>query len=254
MAGDIILRVEDLEKRFGGIVALDKVNLEIERGKVTLLIGPNGSGKTTLVNVISGFYKPDGGRVLFKGRDITGMSPHEISKLGLVRTFQIPKPFTNLTVLENVLTAADSPGENVYLAGLARRLWLGFEKRAAARAFEILGWVGLDHMWDRRSGELSGGQMKLLEIARAIMKGAEMIIMDEPAAGVNPRLAGSIMERIKYLAREKGITFLIIEHRIGLVKEYVDRVYAMSMGKVIASGKPDEVLNNPVVLESYLGG
>ncbi|WP_256205072.1 ATP-binding cassette domain-containing protein [Aeropyrum camini] len=110
MAGDIILRVEDLEKRFGGIVALDKVGLEIERGKVTLLIGPNGSGKTTLVNVISGFYKPDGGRVLFKGRDITGMSPHEISKLGLVRTFQIPKPFANLTVLENVLTAADSPG------------------------------------------------------------------------------------------------------------------------------------------------
>ncbi|WP_256205073.1 ATP-binding cassette domain-containing protein [Aeropyrum camini] len=142
----------------------------------------------------------------------------------------------------------------MYLAGLARRLWLGFEKRAAARAFEILGWVGLDHMWDRRSGELSGGQMKLLEIARSIMKGAEMIIMDEPAAGVNPRLAGSIMERIKYLAREKGITFLIIEHRIGLVKEYVDWVYAMSMGRVIASGKPDEVLNNPVVLDSYLGG
>lgn len=124
----------------------------------------------------------------------------------------------------------------------------------AARAFEILGWVGLSHMWNRRANELSGGQMKLLEIARAIMKGAEMIIMDEPAAGVNPKLVGSIMERIRYLAREKGITFLIIEHRISLVKEYVDNVYAMSLGRVIASGSPDEVLNNPLVLESYLGG
>lgn len=250
-----ILRVENVVKRFGGIVALDGASLSIKRGSVTLLIGPNGSGKTTLVNVVSGFITPDSGRILFKGRDITGKSPHYISRLGLVRTFQIPKPFHNLTVLENVLAAAEgNPGENVYTSGLFRGVWYWFERRAAARAFEILGWVGLSHTWDRRASELSGGQMKLLEIARAIMKGAELIIMDEPAAGVNPKLVGGIMERIRYLAREKGITFLIIEHRIGLVKEYIDTVYAMSLGRVIASGKPDEVLTDPTVLESYLGG
>ncbi|MCE4613381.1 MAG: ABC transporter ATP-binding protein [Desulfurococcales archaeon] len=250
-----VIEVRGVVKRFGGIVALDGVDLVVPEGKVTLLIGPNGSGKTTLVNVITGFIKPDAGRIYFRGTDITGMTPHKIAKLGLARTFQIPRPFLDLTVLENVMTAVDgNPGENPYLSPIARWRWKLFEKRAAARAFEILRWVGLAHAWDKRASELSGGQLKLLEIARAIMRGADTIIMDEPAAGVNPRLVHEIFERIRQLVEQRGMSFLIIEHRIGLISHYVDYAYAMNLGKVISWGEPDKVLSDPQVLESYLGG
>ncbi len=253
--GGVVLETRDLVKRFGGIVALNRVNIRLFRGRITLLIGPNGSGKTTLVNVVSGFIPPDEGKVIFKGRDITHIPPHDRVKLGMVRTFQIPRPFMNLTVLENVLAAAEgNPGENPYLAGISRGRWLGFEEEATKRALSILEWVGLLPKWDVRASELSGGQLKLLEIARAIMKGADTIIMDEPAAGVNPRLVEELFQKIIKLSREKHITFLIIEHRIGLVAKYMDYAYAMNMGRVIAEGTPEEVLNNPMVLESYLGG
>ena len=255
VGGEVVLKTVDLVKRFGGIVALNKVNINLKKGQITLLIGPNGSGKTTLVNVVSGFIPPDEGRVIFKGHDITHLPPHERVKLGMVRTFQIPRPFQNLTVLENVLTAAEgNPGENPYVAGISKRSWLKFEKEAASRALDVLEWVGLIQKWDDKASDLSGGQLKLLEIARAMMKGADTIIMDEPAAGVNPRLVGELFQKIIKLAKERHVTFLIIEHRIGLVAKYMDYVYAMNMGNVIAEGKPDEVLNNPMVLESYLGG
>jgi branched-chain amino acid transport system ATP-binding protein len=253
--GEYVLRTEGLVKRFGGVVALDGVSIRVPKGRITLLIGPNGSGKTTLVNVVTGFIKPDAGRVYYKGRDITELPPHVRARMGLARTFQIPRPFLNLTVLENLLVAVDgNPGENAYLAAIARRLWRPFEKRQTARAFEILRWVGLESKWDARAYELSGGQMKLLEIARAIMRGADTIIMDEPAAGVNPVLVGEIFERMRALARDRGITFLVIEHRIGLVSKYVDYAYAMNMGRVISEGPPEKVLNDKAVLESYLGG
>ncbi len=253
--GEIVLETRNLVKRFGGIIALNKVNIKLRKGKITLLIGPNGSGKTTLVNVVSGFIPPDEGIVLFKGKDITHLPPHERVKLGMVRTFQIPRPFPNLTVLENVLAAAEgNPGENPYIAGIFRKGWAKFEKEATERALSILEWVGLLPKWDDKASDLSGGQLKLLEIARAMMKGADTIIMDEPAAGVNPRLVGELFQKIIKLAREKHVTFLIIEHRIGLVAKYMDYAYAMNMGEVIAEGSPEEVLNNPLVLESYLGG
>ena len=250
-----VIITENLVKRFGGIVALDRVNIRIPKGKITLLIGPNGSGKTTLVNVISGFLLPEEGRVIFKGKDITHLPPHERGKLGLVRTFQIPKPFLNLTVLENVLVAAEGhPGENPYTAAILRNKWIPFEEKAVERAFDILSWVGLYQKWEVPASDLSGGQLKLLEIARAIMKGADTIIMDEPAAGVNPTLVHELFDRIVRLSRERGVTFFIIEHRIGLVAKYIDYAYAMNMGRVIAEGPPDYVLNHPDVLESYLGG
>ncbi len=253
--GEYVLVADNVVKRFGGIVALDGVTIRIPRGKVTLLIGPNGSGKSTLVNVITGFIEPDAGRVYYKGRDITRLPAHERAKLGIARTFQIPRPFTNLTVLENLLVSVDgNPGENRFLAAFTRGLWRPFEKRITARAFEVLRWVGLEDKWDVRASELSGGQMKLLEIARAIMRGADTIIMDEPAAGVNPVLADSIFERLRSLANERGITFLVVEHRIGLVSKYVDYVYAMNMGRVISEGPPEKVLTDKAVLESYLGG
>ncbi len=252
---EYVIETRNVVKRFGGIVALNRVNIRVPKGKITLLIGPNGSGKTTLVNVITGFLMPEEGRVIFKGRDITHLPPHERVKLGLVRTFQIPKPFPNLTVLENVLAAAEGhPGENPYIAGLWRKKWLKYEWEMTERAFDIISWVGLLPKWDTKAGELSGGQLKLLEIARAVMKGADTIIMDEPAAGVNPRLVNELFERIVKLARERHVTFLIIEHRIGLISKYVDYAYAMNMGEVIAEGSPEEVFNNPAVLESYLGG
>ncbi|MCE4599650.1 MAG: ABC transporter ATP-binding protein [Desulfurococcales archaeon] len=252
---EVILRTENLVKRFGGIVALDNVNIEIERGKVTLLIGPNGSGKTTLANVITGFIEPDSGRVIYKNRDITNLPAHERARIGIARTFQIPKPFKNLTVLENVMVAAErNPGENPYLSALFKRRWVDFEEKLAARAFEVLRWVGLEEKWDSKASDLSGGQMKLLEIARSIIRGAELIIMDEPAAGVNPKLVHDIFERIRMLSRERGLTFLIIEHRIGLISGYIDYAYAMNMGMVISRGDPERVFNDRVVLESYLGG
>ncbi len=252
---EVVLETVNIVKRFGGITALNKVNIKLRKGKITLLIGPNGSGKTTLVNVISGFIRPDEGKVIFKGRDITFLPPHERVKMGLVRTFQIPRPFPNLTVLENVLTAAEgNPGENPYIAGIYKGAWINYERKALERALSILDWVGLLAKWDDKAGDLSGGQLKLLEIARAIMKGADTIIMDEPAAGVNPRLVTELFQKIIRLAREQHVTFLIIEHRIGLVAKYMDYAYAMNMGEVIAEGKPDDVLNNPLVLESYLGG
>lgn len=252
---DYILWTENIVKRFGGIIALNKVNIKLRKGRITLLIGPNGSGKTTLVNVISGFLVPEEGRVVYKGRDITRLPPHDRVKMGLVRTFQIPKPFQNLTVLENVMVAAEgNPGENPYIAPVYKGKWRRFEEEQTERALEILKWVGLIHKWDSKASDLSGGQLKLLEIARAIMKGADTIIMDEPAAGVNPVLVHDLFSRIIQLSRERSVTFLIIEHRIGLVGKYVDYAYAMNMGEVISEGEPEKVFNDPNVLESYLGG
>ncbi len=251
---DVILRVEHVRKTFGGLVAVDDVSLSVRRGTLTLLIGPNGSGKSTLLNVISGFYKPDRGRVIFEGKDVTGLPPHELYRMGMARTFQVPQPFYKLTVLENVLLAAPRhPGES-FAAPLSRRRWLGVEEEYVEKAFDILRLVNLIHLWDHPAGMLSGGQMKLLEIARTLMSGAKLLLMDEPIAGVNPTLAHQILRFITRLKKEKGITFFIIEHRLDIAMQYVDYVYAMARGRLIAEGSPEEVVSNPLVIDSYLGG
>ncbi len=255
MAGEVILRTEGVVKRFGGVIALDGVSIEVWRRSFVLLIGPNGSGKTTLVNVITGFLKPNKGRVFFKNRDITGMPPHQIARMGLVRTFQIPKPFMNLTVLENLLVARfGNPGENPYIAGFTKKPWLRFERESVDRAFNILKQLGLEKAWDHRATELSGAELKLLEVGRALMSGAEMMILDEPAAGVNPTQAHEIFHTLRRLREEQGITFLVIEHRIDIAARYVDYAYAMHLGRVISKGRPEKVLRDPVVVESYIGG
>ncbi|MBC7219332.1 MAG: ABC transporter ATP-binding protein [Hadesarchaea archaeon] len=253
MTKEDLLVVEGVRKTFGGLVALDKVNMKVKKQLLVMLIGPNGSGKTTLINVVSGIYKPDEGKVTFDGHDITHCSADEVCRKGMVRTFQIPQLFTKLTVLENVLAAyKENPGTN-FLKACVKKTWVNAEKEATEKAFEILNTVGLSHMWDKRASELSGGQMKLLETARALMSGAKMILMDEPAAGVYPSLIDNMFKHFVDLKKKLGITFLIIEHRLEPVLPYVDYVYAMDRGNIISEGKPKEVLNDEKVIESYLG-
>lgn len=250
--GDI-LTVSGVAKRFGGPPVLADIRLGIERGGIFQLIGPNGSGKTTLINVISGLMRPDAGRVEFDGADITEMGLYETYRRGLVRTWQIPQPFYDLATAENVLvSSATNSGESFLLAPLRPR-WAADERRVSGDASAVMGIVGLAEQADVRSKNLSGGQQKLLELARALMSGAKMILMDEPIAGVNPTLAHSIFEKITSICRERGITFLIVEHRLDISLQYVDGVFAMDRGRIVAEGPPDEVVKHPAVVASYLG-
>ncbi len=246
----MILKTYSLSKFFDGLKALDRVDIEVERGKITLVIGPNGSGKTTLINVITGFYKADEGRVEYKGEDITNRPPHELYRKGIVRTFQIPKPLKKLTVLENLMIARDNPGERI--SGALKKAYIPFERESVVKAFEILEFLGIEHLWDEEAQNLSGGQLRLVEIGRALMSDAELFVMDEPLAGVAPKLAHDILGRMRELC-EIGKTFLIVEHRLDIVLEYVDKVYVMASGKIIAEGKGKEVIEKPEVVEVYLG-
>lgn len=248
-----ILRIENLKKAFGGLMALNGVHMRVDPQTMTLLIGPNGSGKTTLINVVCGVYEPDGGKVQFNGIDITGLPPHRIYEEGIVRTFQIPQPFTNLSVRENLLTAYRAhPGESFLRAPL-KSLWKDEEKEAMRRATALMKQLELEQIKDNPAHECSGGQMKLLEIGRALMSGATMILIDEPIAGINPVLAHKIMEQMTQLVEKLGITFLYVEHRLDIALEYADQIFAMGNGEIIAQGSPEIVTSDPSVIESYLG-
>lgn len=239
---------------FGSLHALDGVSFGVEEKSVTILIGPNGSGKTTLINVASGLYKPNSGRIFYRGKDITGLEPYKIYRLGLVRTFQIPTLFGKLAVLENVMVAKkDNPGE-AFLRSSLRRFWARAEQETAEEAFRVLQTVGLLNVWDQPASSLSGGQMKLLEIARALMSGAQIMLIDEPISGVNPTLAHEIFQKILKLRDERGLTFLVVEHRLDIALSYVDSVVAMAYGKLLVSGKPEPVMTDPRVIDAYLGG
>ncbi len=245
----MILETRDLSKFFDGLRALDGVNIGVEEGSITLVIGPNGSGKTTLINTISGFYKADRGKVLFEGKDITNKPPHEISRYGIVRTFQIPQPLKQMTVLENLLIAPEGYGESVFEA--VTRRWIKKENEVVERAFKILEFLKIDHLWDQEAQNLSGGQLKLLELGRAMMRDAKLLIADEPIAGVNPLLAHEILDR--FVKLKPKMSFLIVEHRLDIVLKYTDYVYVMANGRVIAEGRGSEVVEDPRVVEVYLG-
>ncbi len=248
-----ILRISEIRKSFGSLHALDGVTFDVNEKEVHILIGPNGSGKTTLINVVSGFYKPDSGTVTLAGRDVTSKPAHKMYAMGVARTFQIPSLFTKLTIMENVLVAEKgNPGES-FVRSLFKRSWMQRETDATERAFKILELLGLDNMWDRQASTLSGGQMKLLELARALMSGAKLVLLDEPISGVNPTLAHEIFGRILKLRDDLGVTFLIVEHRLEIALSYVDAVTAMALGKVVAAGKPELVMADPKVIEAYLG-
>jgi len=248
------LEVNNVRMDFGSLHALDDVSFGIEEKKVTILIGPNGSGKTTLINVASGLYRPTAGKVIYHGEDITGLEPFKVYRRGLVRTFQIPTLFQKLAVLENVMVAKkDNPGEG-FVKSMFKPSWSKAEEETAEEAFRILQTVGMLKMWDQPASTLSGGQMKLLEIARALMSGATTMMLDEPISGVNPTLAHEIFQKILSLRDELGLTFLIVEHRLDIALTYVDSVVAMAYGKLIAMGKPEPVMRDPRVIDAYLGG
>ena len=249
-----ILSLRNVKKSFGNLHALDGVSFNVDEEKVSILIGPNGSGKTTLINVVSGVYAPDSGSVIFEEKDVTGAPPFRLYAMGMARTFQIPALFWKLTVLENLLIAQKgNPGE-AFLKALVRRFWKGTEEDATEKASRILELLGLSRVWDQPAYNLSGGQMKLVEIGRALMSDARLFLLDEPVSGVNPTLAHEIFSRIVGLRDELGISFFIVEHRLDIALKYVDEIFVMAFGKLIASGLPDEVVNNKSVIDAYLGG
>jgi len=250
----MILRTDKLIKRFGGLIAVNEVSLGVEEKSITLLIGPNGCGKTTFVNTVSGYYKPDGGKVFFRGEEITGLPLHKTYEKGLVRTFQIPSPFLKLSVLENLLVAVrNHPGE-MFTKHLITSSWKGYEYESVEKAFRIMEVLGLEKYWDKEPASLDAGALKLIEIGRALMSDAKMIMLDEPIAGVNPKLAHNIFSYIVKLRETMDLTFLIIEHRLDIALKYVDFVYAMHRGRIIASGTPDEIARNEQVRIVYVGG
>jgi len=247
-----ILVTKNLTKKFGELVAVNDVNLEVKKGTFAILFGPNGAGKTTWVNVVTGYLKKDRGDVWFDGKDITKLSAAETFRLGLARSFQIPRIFPRLTVLENILMAEENPGESFIKAPL-KFFWKDVEREKVKRAFEVLEMIGLENQWDRLGGELSGGDMKLLDVGKALMSNAKMLLIDEPIAGVNPSFAHMILERLQKIKKTRDLTILIVEHRLDIALKYVDYAYAMANGRIIAEGNPDEVIKVREVVESYLG-
>ena len=250
-----ILRADGVVKRFGGIHAVDGATLDVAEGSITALIGPNGAGKTTLFHVLTGFYRPDRGRIEFEGAQVQGRPPHSLARLGMVRTFQITKALARMPVIDNMMLAApDQPGErlrNVIFrpASVVRR-----EREVRQQALEVLGTFNLREKADEYAGTLSGGQRKLLELARALMARPRLLMLDEPMAGINPTLGRRLLDYIQALRREQGLSCLFIEHDMEVVMNRSDRVIVMAEGKVIADGEPHEVRSDQAVIDAYLGG
>jgi branched-chain amino acid transport system ATP-binding protein len=250
-----VLEIRQVGKNFGGLKAVCDCSFRVEEGSITGLIGPNGAGKTTLFNVITGHYKPDTGAIYFEGETIHGLPPHQIFQKKIYRTFQITREFTQMTVLENLMFVPEKQaGEKIwntwFRPGAVRRQ----EKAIQEKTLEVLEFVELIDLKDEYAGSLSGGQKKLLELARSMMAEPKMVLLDEPGAGVNPTLMRKLIANIRKLSEEKKITFLLIEHDMDLVMSLCNPVIVMSEGKKLAEGTPEEIKKDERVLEAYLGG
>jgi neutral amino acid transport system ATP-binding protein len=251
---DVILEIEGVEKRFGGVRAVDGASFGVERGSITALIGPNGAGKSSLFDVVTGFERADGGVIRLDGRSIYRLPAYAIARRGLVRTFQLTKTLSVMSVLDNMLLATPRhPGERLggwFVRPLAARR---SEREARARALELLDTFSLLAQAGDYAGTLSGGQRKLLELARALMLAPRLVLLDEPLAGVNPTLGRRLLEHIEDLRLRDGTTVLFVEHDMEVVMNHSDRVIVMAQGRVIADGAPDDVRRNEAVVEAYLG-
>ncbi len=249
---DPILVADGLRRSFSGIRAVDVDHLEIERGAITAIIGPNGAGKTTLFNLLTGFERPDAGAWSLDGKRLNGFAAHRISRLGMVRTFQLTRVLAGLTVLENMAVAAPRQSGERLERALLRRLWRDEERQVEARARTLLQRFGLDQMADQPAGTLSGGQRKLLEMARALMTQPRLVMLDEPTAGVNPALTQSLLGHVRELNAE-GLTIVFIEHDMDVVMGISDWVVVMAQGQILTEGRPADVVAHADVIEAYLG-
>ncbi|MGY4642400.1 ABC transporter ATP-binding protein [Cellulomonas sp. URHB0016] len=249
---DPIVVADHVTRHFGGMTAVDVDHIEVQRGAITALIGPNGAGKTTLFNLLTGFDRPSTGAWTFDGRSLHGVAAARVARSGMVRTFQLTKALSRMTVIENMrLGAPDQPGERLVTA-LVPALWRTREKEITAQAEELLARFKLDTKRDDFAGSLSGGQRKLLEMARALMSSPRMLMLDEPMAGVNPALTQSLLGHIESL-RDEGTTVLFVEHDMHMVRHISDWVIVMAEGRIVAEGPPESVMQDQAVVDAYLG-
>ncbi len=249
----MLLDVQDISKSFAGLIALQSVSIAVEPGKIVGLIGPNGSGKSTLFDIITGFQRSDRGRIAYAGKTITGLAPHVIARRGLVRTFQMSEGGQRLTAIENLLAAAtDQDEQNLVASVLGVRALRARERHNLDRAREILHLLGLTALGDELVGNLSGGQKKLIDLGRVFMARPKLSLLDEPTAGVNPTLINVILDNLRRMNREFGISLLIVEHNMQVISDLCDYVYVLDAGSLICEGTPDVVQSDERVLEIYL--
>ncbi len=249
-----MIRVENLHRHFGGFRAVDGASLHIENGSITGLIGPNGAGKTTLFNVIAGVLQPTSGLVTMEGENITGLPPHELFEKGLLRTFQIAHEFGSMTCRENLMMVpGGQSGENLWNTWFGRKRIADEERALRAKADEVLEFLTIEHLADHKAGQISGGQKKLLELGRTMMVDAKIMFLDEVGAGVNRTLLNTIGDAIIRLNKERGYTFVVIEHDMDFIERLCDPVICMAEGKVLAEGSLEEIKANEAVIEAYLG-
>jgi neutral amino acid transport system ATP-binding protein len=249
---DPAIVVDGVTRTFGGLTAVSVDHLEIQRGGITGLIGPNGAGKTTLFNLLTGFDRPNTGTWSYDGRSLGKLSPHQVARLGVVRTFQLTKALSRLTVLQNMLLGAQDQRGESFLRALVPGTWRGQEKANTEKAMDLLQRFKLDAKKDDFAGTLSGGQRKLLEMARALMSDPQVVMLDEPMAGVNPALTQSLLGHVKDL-REQGMTVIFVEHDMDVVRDISDWVVVMAAGRIIAEGPPESISQNQAVVDAYLG-
>lgn len=250
-----LLEAKDLTIHFGGLVAVDHVSFHVEQGEIVSIIGPNGAGKTTVFNLLTGLYKPTDGTVIFDGQAIEGKRPQDIVRLGMARTFQNPKVFTKLRVIENIMVGSHIHTQyNVLDATFKTKKYREQEKERCAEALAFLDEMGFGDKADMYAGSLPYGDLRRLEIVRAMASGAKLLLLDEPAAGMNPQESAQLVEFIHRIAKKDGYTVILIEHDMNVVMNVADRIYVLDYGKLIAQGLPEEIRTNPDVIRAYLGG